>query len=73
MFGFASNFYDQMILKPEPTALWMASLSALMIPMERKIGSQFGTICLVTSMKAGCAYCSAHGAGLAMMHGGESA
>jgi glutaredoxin 3 len=72
MFGFLCNLYDQMILKPEPTALWMSTLSALMVPMERKIGGQFGTICFSTAIKAGCSYCSAHGADLAMKYAQET-
>ena len=71
MFGFLCNLYDQMILKPEPTALWMSTLSALMVPMAKKIGPHFGTICLSTAMKAGCSYCSAHGADLAMKYAGD--
>jgi glutaredoxin 3 len=73
MFGFLCNLYDQMILKPEPTALWMSTLSALMVPMEKMIGGHFGTICLSTAMKAGCSYCSAHGADLAMKYADQPA
>ena len=72
MFGFLCNGYDQMILKPEPTALWIAVLGAAMQVVGKRVGSHFGTVCFATAIRAECAYCSAHGAGLAMQYANVS-
>lgn len=73
MFGFLCNLYDQMSLKPEAMALWMSVLASAMVVVERRIGSHFGTACYATALKAGCSYCSAHGADLSMKYAGEAA
>ncbi len=72
MFGFLCNLYDQMALKPEPMALWIAVLSSAIVVVEKRIGAHFGTACFATALKAGCSYCSAHGADLSMKYAGEA-
>jgi len=72
MFGFLCNLYDQMSLKPEPMALFIGALSAMMALVDKQVGMHFGVSCLATAFAANCSYCSAHGADLSMKYAGES-
>lgn len=72
MFGFLCNLYDQMSLRPEPMALFIGALSSMMSLAEKQVGLHFGISCFSTAFAANCAYCSAHGADLAMKYAGKT-
>jgi len=69
VFGFLADGYKYFLVKPELATNWMTTYSAIMAVVSSKLGKQWGLACFSTAYTSGCAYCSAHGAGFAMIYG----
>ncbi|MEH6549284.1 MAG: glutaredoxin domain-containing protein [Pseudomonadales bacterium] len=69
VFGFLGDGYKYFLVKPELATNWMTTFSAIMAVVSAKLGQQWGLACFATAYTSGCAYCSAHGAGFAMIYG----
>jgi glutaredoxin 3 len=72
-FSFLPNLYEQMILRPDATSLWIASLASLTAPGALgPLGDDAAYATFAAAMTAGCAYCSAHTADLVVRRAGDS-
>lgn len=69
IFGFLADGYKYFLVKPELATNWMTTYSAIMAVVSAKLGTQWGLACFSTAYTSGCSYCSAHGAGFAMIYG----
>ena len=72
VFGFLVDGYKYISIRPDNAANWMTAFSSIMAVVSSTLDRQWGLACFSTAYTSGCAYCSAHGAGFAMIYGQQN-